>query len=83
METKNRNNNSNVPPSPPVKMGREGAGDEKPDIYYVAVMLKAAQEEGMIIEVTTSFGDYRSSGDNVKVAATMALYDWDVPIPFI
>lgn len=63
-----------VSTSEPLPIDRE----EIDDLQAVDRMVKRAAEEGMLVEVVTTFGGERAFGATVQEAAFSALYEWDI-----
>lgn len=48
------------------------------ELSVIADMIEAASSEGMLVEVVWSFGEEMKSGKSLGVAASNALYEWDI-----
>lgn len=52
--------------------------EEIDELEAVDRMVKRAEEQGMLVEVISTFGSERASGATVQEAAFSALYEWDI-----
>ena len=52
--------------------------DNTEDLDAISDMLKAAHEQGLLVEVVWSFHASAKSGNDIQAAAASALYEWDI-----